>query len=198
MAEPAEKWFNAPKGSNELSRLVSLAEQVVPRFKDFLVEAELSNILKKGPRTIAYSALTSILNEADTAVKTEMGFIRPNLDGLRPLSFRGRRPLWSPSNPLKDFGLSTKSLRVKLGIIERYWKQLREVVKQSGTTLAAGIKELAPPVMKALEHFFRYLKEFLSSLACLFPSIEAAKELVDAILASIDLYRGAKELAQGI
>jgi hypothetical protein len=163
----------------------------------FMKEAGLSETLSGSDAPVSSDELAIVRDEAESVIRKELAFLREHNEDDWYFEFKSRFPPRRIRDIVAEHGLASKSMRVKLKIIEEKWKQLLAWVERQGTTLAAGIRDLNAPILRALELFFRYLNEFLASLAGVFSSVDAAKELKDAIMSSIDLYRGAKELAQG-
>ena len=189
-----DHWFqiSTVKGDS-LRMILDIAEQIMPRFKIFFSDAEFSEWLQKPAAPIGFEDLVVISIEAEEALMMEVSRLRSTLENNRgwPPRIRLRRAY----QRITDSGLNGESLLIKLRVVEELWKQVIERLRRSGRSMAVELKDLSSPVVKALKIFFKYLNVLLSSLQKVITSFESVVELKDFMLASIDLYREAKDLA---
>jgi hypothetical protein len=81
-------------------------------------------------------------------------------------------------------GLDRESLKLKVGILDRLWKNVVEFVRNTGTWFMDFTnKDLVTLVRK----FLSYLNSFLESVKLVFPGVEAMKEFKDMLEGLFDL-----------
>jgi hypothetical protein len=156
---------------NDRAIISQFLEALPMNFNQFF-DHKTSNLLELIPlrrsRYINRTNLTRAYNEATSTFNT---FLFSEVNPLFNESFNWIELEWA--------GLTKRSLKVKISLLNSLWHRITEYVANKGLRflnfLDQGLRDL-------LEDFIRFLNVFLRSLRALFPQVEVFCELGEVIL----------------